>query len=170
MFDVADASPELRARATLGVRPADERSLRSRGPASDPNPLIVAADGLHASIGSAIRTLFSVLVEFDQARAWEDDGARDLTHWVQMRYGISAWKAHRWVEAARAIDDLPEVGAALTSGELGPDKVVELTRFATPGTERGLVAWAATVSAGATRRRAEVESRRSLEAAVAPER
>jgi hypothetical protein len=72
-----------------------------------------------------------------------------------MRYGISLWKAHRWVQAAGAIEDLPRVREALQSGELGLDKVVELTRFASPDDEVRLISWAKRVSCGAVRRRAE---------------
>ncbi len=79
-----------------------------------------------------------------------------------MRYGISAWKAHRWVAAAHALAELPATAEALGSGRLGIDKVVELTRFATPETERGLIGWAATVSCGAIRRRADLMSRLDL--------
>ena len=169
MFDVVDQEAPLGPSEDLSAQAEKLAATRSSG-SSDADPSIIAADELHAMLGSIMRSLFSALREIDRTRAWEDDGARDLAHWVQMRYGISMWKAHRWVEAARAIEQLPGVAEALASGGLGCDKVVELTRFATPGTERGLVAWASTVSTGAIRRRAEIESRRSLEAAVAPER
>ena len=59
-----------------------------------------------------------------------------------MRYGISYWKAHRWIEAARALESLPALSEALASGILGVDKIVELTRFATPKTEAELITMA----------------------------
>ena len=67
---------------------------------------------------------------------WENDGAHDMAHWLRMRYGISDWKARRWIASAHALESLPLTSEAFSSGRLGVDKVVELTRFATPETER----------------------------------
>jgi hypothetical protein len=71
-----------------------------------------------------------------------------------IRYGISYWKANRWIRAAHALPDLPLVSEAFAQGTIGVDKVVELTRFASPETERDLIRWAARVSVGAVRRKA----------------
>src|SRR6266508_2356946 len=65
-----------------------------------------------------------------------------MAHWLGMRYGISDWKAHRWIAAAHALEDLPLMSEAFCPGELGIDKVVALTRFATPKTEARLIPWA----------------------------
>jgi hypothetical protein len=80
------------------------------------------------------------------------------------------WKAARWVEAGRALAALPHIGAALAHGVLGIDQVVELTRFATPETERGLVAWARERASGTVRRRADLERRRERSELVSAER
>ncbi|HYT79179.1 MAG TPA: hypothetical protein VEQ37_07980, partial [Actinomycetota bacterium] len=40
------------------------------------------------------------------------------------------------------LEGLPQISEAFASGELGIDKVVELTRFATPQTEGRLITWA----------------------------
>jgi hypothetical protein len=53
-----------------------------------------------------------------------------MAHWLAMRQGISQWKARRWIAAAHALEHLTDLARALSSGELGIDKVVELTRFA----------------------------------------
>jgi len=66
------------------------------------------------------------------------------------------------IAAAHVLESLPRVAAALESGELGIDKAVELCRFATPETEEGLLPWAGRVSAGAIRRRGDLEARRTL--------
>jgi hypothetical protein len=124
--------------------------------------LIAAADVANARAGAAQADLLSLIAEIDRTEAWQGDGARDVAHWVGMRYGISAWKAHRWVAAGHALAELTATADALESGALGIDKVVELTRFATPETERGLIGWAATVSCGAIRRRADLMSRLDL--------
>jgi hypothetical protein len=51
----------------------------------------------------------------------------------------------------------------LESGTLSLDKVAELTRFATPETEKKLITWARRVSPAAIRRRGDVATRPSLE-------
>lgn len=125
--------------------------------------LVSALDLANAEVGRAQLRVLSLIAEVDRREAWRGDGARDVVHWVSMRYGVSAWKARRWVAAAHALDGLPRIAEALGSGELGLDKVVELTRFATGATEAGLLLWAAEVSCGAIRRRAERDSRPGVE-------
>lgn len=127
-----------------------------------------AADAAHVALGRAHRDLLAALVAIDRSAGWEADGARDCAHWVQMRYGISHWKAERWVRAAHELETLPAIADALATGLLSIDKVAELTRFANFDDEDGLVRWARGVPAGAIRHRADVERRRdALEAAVA---
>lgn len=97
------------------------------------------------------------------AEAWRGSGAHDMAHWLTMRHGISDWKARRWIAAGRALEALPRISEAFASGELGIDKVVELTRFATAETEAGLVTWALGVSSGCIRHRADLELRRRID-------
>jgi Domain of unknown function (DUF222)/HNH endonuclease len=123
--------------------------------------LVRRADALHRSICVSHNELFFVLAEIDRRELWRDSGARDIAHWLWMRYGLSDWKAHRWVAAAHALDGLPLVAEALRSGDLGVDHVVELTRFARAENEHDLVTWARQMSSGAVRHRADVEVRRA---------
>lgn len=88
-----------------------------------------------------------------------------MAQWLSGRLGISTWTARRWVEAAHALADLPELSDALESGVLCLDKVVELTRVATPETEAKLITWARRVSPAAIRRTADLAHRRCLEEA-----
>jgi Domain of unknown function (DUF222)/HNH endonuclease len=155
-----DRSGDPPAAGAVRSRPFDANGEPDRADADRRTDLIARADRLHELIGRSMRELFALLVAIDRSRAWDDDGARDLVHWTQMRYGISAWKAHRWIDASYALEALPQTAHALETGELGADKVLELARFATPASEPSLLAWAETVSAGAIRRRAELEARR----------
>ncbi|MDP9341415.1 MAG: 13E12 repeat family protein [Actinomycetota bacterium] len=132
--------------------------------------LIQSADGVHQCISSSQRELFRLIAEVDRREAWWDSGARDMAHWLYMRYGISDWKARRWIASAHALEELPLIGEAFATGVLGIDKVVELTRFATPDTERRLIPWATRVAPGCIRRRADVESRQVIEGAADAER
>jgi hypothetical protein len=124
--------------------------------------LIQAVDALHQQACSAQRELFAVIVRVDRHKAWRDSGARDMAHWLRMRLGISEWKARRWMAAAHALEDLPLVSQAFSSGELGVDKVVELTRFATSETEGDLLRWAKHVSCAAIRHKGDLALRPSI--------
>src|SRR5438034_1118137 len=115
--------------------------------------LVRGMDSWHQRACRAQRNLLSLVVEADEYQIWKQDGARDMAHWLWMRYGLSEWKARRWIVAAHALRSLPLIDEAFTSGALGVDKVVELCRFATPETEETLLAWARRASAGAIRAR-----------------
>ncbi len=123
--------------------------------------LIEGMDDLHAQTCSTQAALLRLIAVADDADAWIGSGARDMAHFVSMRYGVSWWKAERWVKAAHALEVLPRLSDAFEGGKLGIDKVVELCRFATPETEARLIRWAGGVSCGAIRHRGDVEARRS---------
>jgi hypothetical protein len=132
--------------------------------------LVSAMDAEHAGICTKRLRLLALIAQADRLEMWMGSGARDLAHWVAMRYGVSEWKARRWVESSRRLPDLPRISAAFGTCAIAIDKVVELTRFATPDTEDRLLRWAQRVSSGAIRRRADRETRRSLEDAKGIER
>jgi hypothetical protein len=130
--------------------------------ALDDDGLIRVADALNRHIASAQVALLRVIAEVDRRRAWRDSGARDLAHWLSIRYGMSWWKADRWIKAASALDNLPAITDALETGVLGIDKVVELCRFATAETEGELIGWASDATCATIRRRADLEVRAAL--------
>jgi hypothetical protein len=123
----------------------------------DDDGLIRVGDALNRHIAAAQTALLGVIDEIDRRRAWQDSGARDLAHWLSIRYGMSWWKADRWIKAAAALNDLPSIADALETGVLGIDKVVELCRFATAETERELIGWAVDATCATIRRRADLE-------------
>jgi hypothetical protein len=137
---------------------------------SSDHPLVASADRLHGVLCDTHLHLLRVISRIDAERLWDRDGARDMAHWLWMRYGISDWKARRWLDAARALPALPRITEALGSGRLGIDKAVELTRFATADTEADLLPWAERVSAGAIRARGDREARRPVDDAADVER
>ena len=128
--------------------------------------LIAAIDAAHERLGLAHRELIRLVALLDRSEAWVDQGARDMAHWLAMRYGLSEWKARRWIAAAHALEGLPRLSEALEAGELGIDKVVELARFVTPETEARLIVWAKRVSCAAVRRRGDLEARAAREDVV----
>jgi hypothetical protein len=131
--------------------------------------LIGGIDAEHASIAAAQRRMLRLIAKADRRKSWVDVGARDTAHWLSIRYGVSYWKAQRWIAAAHALESLPHVSEALASGELHIDKA-ELTRFATPETESRLLIWAGGVSCGAIRGKADVATRRTRDDLVDVER
>lgn len=122
-------------------------------------------DALHARISGAQRELLRLIAEGDCRELWRNSGARDMAHWISIRHGISGWKARRWIAAAYALEGLPRLSEAFSSGELGIDKVVELARFATAETETRLIGWARGVSCACIRRKADLAVRQSIEEA-----
>ena len=131
---------------------------------SNTSELIKAADASHCRVSLAQRQFLGFIAEVDRQEAWQDSGARDMAHWVCMRYGVSYWKALRWIKAAHALERLPLISKAFASGELGIDKVVELTRFATAETEEHLIVWAQGVSCGRIREKGDLLHRSLQEA------
>ena len=129
----------------------------------DAHTLVGELDELHRRVASDERDLLRVIARADALHVWKDTGARDMASWLSIRYGVTVWKARRWLQAAHALDALPALAHALASGRLGIDKVVELARFASFEDEDGVIAWASRVSVSAVRRRADLAVRRAIE-------
>jgi hypothetical protein len=110
----------------------------------------------HVRTASAhLRESLCELLDVDRDRLWENDGFRSLEEWLGARYDISSWEASLWIHAAYALEDLPYIAAALSSGLLGLDKVLQLCRLATPETEQKLIKWARNVAPSTIRKRAD---------------
>jgi hypothetical protein len=129
----------------------------------DKSDAIHRMDEAHVEAGRIERERLRAILECDRHDLWHGQGCRDLAEFLAGRYGISKWKARRWIGAAYALEHLPRISHALSSGALHLDKVIELTRFATPATEEKLVRWARGVTPGGIRRRADTEIRKSLQ-------
>lgn len=139
---------------------ATARRVRERGICTDtPAPAddgLRRMDELHAQMGRAFREMLALVLDLERTQRYRAEGARDTAHLLQMRYGYPAWRARRIAAAASALRRLPAIARALADGVLGPDKALELARFATPQTEEGLVAWAIRVSYATVRRRGDL--------------
>jgi hypothetical protein len=129
----------------------------------DADTVVGELDDVHRRVASDERDLLHLIAKADALRVWKDTGARDMSSWLSIRYGITTWKARRWLHAAHALETLPALAGALESGRLGIDKVVELARFASFEDEDGLITWASRVSVSAVRRRAVLAVRRAIE-------
>ena len=118
---------------------------------------------LHRDISRLQRELLDTLTQLEDAEAWIEEGARDMAHWTTMQLGISRWKAERWQASGRALQTLPATADAFERGDLGIDKVAELTRFAEFDDEDALVRWAQGVSSGAIRRIGDLRARANIQ-------
>ena len=124
--------------------------------------VLARLDGAHVRACRAERDLLRAILECDRNELWRNQGARDHAEFLAGRYGVSKWKARRFIGAAYALEHLPLTSHALETGTLSLDKVVELTRFATPAIEKKLISWARRVTPGTVRARADAATRRSL--------
>ncbi len=97
---------------------------------------------LAARIHAATHRLLVLVAEFDRLRGWEREGHRSCAHWLHYRTGIDLGAARERVRTARALVDLPEIGGAMSRGELSFSKVRALTRIATPDDEGDLLPFA----------------------------
>src|SRR5436309_7180456 len=93
-------------------------------------------------LSGAQRELLQILAELDRRGIWHDAGAHDMAHWVGNAFGLSRYRAARWLDAGRSLEELPRIAEAFEQGDLSVYKVEELARFATPEEEDALLEWA----------------------------
>ena len=148
-------------RYSTGVLRQDLKSLKERV-REERTEIRHGLEAAQATLGSAERERLRWIRRADRAELWRGDGSRSMAEWLAARLHVGQWKARRMVAAAHALERLPFVATALSSGALSLDKVVELSRFATPETEKKLVRWAQRVSTGAVRDRADGETARPI--------
>jgi hypothetical protein len=109
-----------------------------------------------AALGERQYELLEAIAECSRYETWRADGCRDFNQWVAAQIQASTWTARRWANAAMALPELPGVAEALIEGSLSIDKVLELSRFATPESEDRLISWARRVTPATIRRKADV--------------
>lgn len=156
-------------RRVLDIERTSGVAVPEDAPEVSDRALLERFDLVYAAVCTSQHELLTYVAATDTARFHERDGYPDHASWLAGRFGISHWAAHRWIHAAHALERLPLVSDALSNGRLSLDKVLDLTRFAVPETEKKLISWARRVSPAAVRRRAELESRQDLEDAQAAE-
>ena len=97
--------------------------------------IVVLAAHIHASD----YRLLALVAEFDRRRGWKLGGHRSCAHWLAYSTGIDLGAAREKVRAARALVELPQIGASMSRGELSFTAVRALTRVATPENEGDLL-------------------------------
>ena len=84
---------------------------------------------LAAEIHAATHHLLVLLAEFDRRQGWKPAGHASCAAWLHFRTGIDLGACREKVRAARALDAMPAVSAAMARGELSFSKVRALTRL-----------------------------------------
>ena len=81
----------------------------------------------------------AMIAEFDRRKGWSDSLTQSCAHWLNWQCGLALGAAREKVRVAHALEELPLIGASMARGELSYSKVRELTRVATPATEKYLL-------------------------------
>jgi hypothetical protein len=122
------------------------------GSINNPSGSLARLHGAQADMGKSQLHLLEAIAECERDGAWLADGCRDFAQWVSAQLGVSNWSARRWVAASEALPRLAQIRNALGSGELSIDKVLELSRYATPETEGRLISWARRITPATIKR------------------
>jgi hypothetical protein len=111
---VADDSPAAPA-------PAGRGGPANTAAAVEPDAIDELGDEiakLSAHIHAATHRLLVLIAEFDRLRGWEQSGHRSCARWLAARTCIDLGAAREKVRAARALQQLPLISAAMSRGEL----------------------------------------------------
>jgi hypothetical protein len=76
-----------------------------------------------------------LIAEFDRRHGWSDGATQSCAHWLSWKCGLDLGAAREKLRVARAIEGLPKISAAMSTGQLSYSKARALTRVATPATE-----------------------------------
>ena len=139
--------------------------LRGTSGTSDPGVLSDAIETDRMDLRASLRDsaerlgreharLLATIRSVDKAELHRFEGCRTTAEYLAATLGTSCYRTSKMVACARALEHLPRIAAALANGSLHLDKVVELTRFATPETEDRLIRWAKKTTVGGIRNRA----------------
>jgi hypothetical protein len=91
-----------------GAKRGERSSTRSAvSTDADRSAFLTQFDASHARVCAEQRRFFSLIAEAERRGVWENDGAHDMAHWLKTRYGISDWRARRWIASAHALESLP---------------------------------------------------------------
>ena len=94
---------------------------------------------LAAHINAATYRLLTLISEFDALGGWAHAGCKSCAHWLNWKCGIGLGAAREKIRVAKALDEVPLIGAAFEQGEISYSKVRAMTRVATPETEAYLL-------------------------------
>ena len=116
-------------------------------PTSAPfDPKLISTDFLEdeitelaACITVATARLLLLVAELDRREPWGAMGLRSCAHWLNWKCGIDMGAAREKVRVARALGELPLIGAAFACGKVSYSKVRAMTRVASVDNEEYLL-------------------------------
>jgi hypothetical protein len=73
---------------------------------------------LAGRINAANHRFLILIAEFDRRNGWASEGAQSCAHWLNWTCGVALGAAREKVRVARALENLPKVSAAMSSGRL----------------------------------------------------
>ncbi len=111
---------------------------------SDPSTLSIAQlerriCELAVDINAATCHWLRLVAEFERRGGHEQAGFHSATGWLAWHCSLTDRAARDQMRVARALGELPRIGAAFAAGELSYSKVRALTRAATPEIEEKLL-------------------------------
>ena len=104
--------------AAYAARSADER--------------LEAIQQVAGVIAAAHSELLDLIAAAEAAQDWQDDGASGPEPWLVGQLGLARPTSNEWHRVASELQELPELHAAYSRGELSWDQVRAATRFVTP--------------------------------------
>ena len=94
---------------------------------------------LAGHINAANHRFLALVAEFDRRNGWADSATQSCAHWLNWKCGIAMGAAREKVRVARALENLPQISAAMASGELSYSKAREITRVGNAANESYLL-------------------------------
>jgi hypothetical protein len=91
----------------------------------------------HLNAGNA--RFLALIAELDRRRGWAEWGVKSCAHWLNWQCGIDLGAAREKVRVARALEQLPQVTAAMSAGRVSYAKVRAMTRVADAANESYLL-------------------------------
>jgi hypothetical protein len=94
---------------------------------------------LAGHINAANHRFLALVAEFDRRNGWSDSATQSCAHWLNWKCGIALGAAREKVRVARALEKLPQISAAMASGQLSYSKAREITRVGNAANESYLL-------------------------------
>lgn len=99
---------------------------------------VEAIEQLGALLCAVQAELLDVVTASDLERDWFAEGATGIDAWLMMLLHVSAGTAKEWARVGAALQDLPAIREAFSSGELAWDQAAPATVYATADTDATL--------------------------------
>ena len=90
---------------------------------------------LAGQINAASYRFLKLIAEFDRREGWNGGGIKNCAHWLNWKCGICIGPAREKVRVAHALEELPKINNAFSTGHLSYSKVRAMTRVATNDNE-----------------------------------